>query len=211
MFHEEMVKATSSYFKNKKGNILVGHRTKSVIVLIPNSYTAQEGMDRYLDDFLCFLSENFPEAVFFAGVSKESDRIGKAKDCYNEAYTALRMTTLKNRIMLFDSLGMVGPMINQNNEKEIGQIARNMLGSLIDHLDHKKLDLIKTLYIFLENGGNLEQTASDNALSLSGLRYRISRIEDFLKHNLRDPFYNYQLYLALQSLILIGELDLNMT
>ena len=117
---------------------------------------------------------------------------------------------MKNKIMLFDSLGMVGPLINQNNEKEIRQIARNMLGSLIDHLDHKKLDLIKTLYIFLENGGNLEQTACDNALSLSGLRYRISRIEDLLKHNLRNPFYNYQLYLALQSLILIGELDLNM-
>ena len=171
----------------------------------------EKGIDRYLDDFLCFLSENFPEIVFFAGGSKESDRIGKAKDYYNEALTALRMTTMKNRIMLFDSLGMVGPLINQNNEKEIKQIARNMLGSLIDHLDHKKLDLIKTLYIFLENGGNLEQTACDNALSLSGLRYRISRIEDLLKHNLRNPFYNYQLYLALQSLILIGELDLNMT
>ena len=36
---------------------------------------------------------------------------------------------MKNRIMLFDSLGMVGPLINQNNEKEIRQIARNMLGS----------------------------------------------------------------------------------
>lgn len=210
MFHEEMVKATSNYFKNRKGNILVGHRTKSVIVLIPNSYMEEEGIDRHLDDFLCFLSENFPETIFFAGVSKKSDRIGKAKDYYNEAYTALRMTTMKNKIMLFDSLGMVGPLINQNNENEIRQIARNLLGSLIDHLDHKKLDLIKTLYIFLENGGNLEQTACDNALSLSGLRYRISRIEDLLKHNLRNPFYNYQLYLALQSLILIGELDLNM-
>ena len=71
-----------------------------------------------------------------------------------------------------------------------------MLGSLMDKVDHKKLDLLKTLYIFLANGGNLEQTASENALSLSGLRYRISRIEDLLKHNLRNPFYNYQLYLA---------------
>ena len=211
IFLEEMVKETSSYFKNKKDNILVGHRTKSVIVLIPNSYTEQEGIEGYLEHFLCFLSENFPTAVFYAGISKESDRIGKAKDCYNEAYTALRMTTMNNKIMSFDSLGMVGPLINQNNEKEIRQIARNLLGSLIDHLDHKKLDLLKTLYIFLENGGNLEQTASDNALSLSGLRYRLSRIEDLLKHDLRNPFYNYQLYLALQSLILIGELDLNRT
>ena len=48
-------------------------------------------------------------------------------------------------------------------------------------------------------------------MSLSRLRYRISRIEDLLKHNLRDPFYNYQVYLALQSLILIGDIDLNIT
>lgn len=211
MFHEEMVKAASSYFKDKKGNTLVGHRTKSVIVLIPNSHIEQEGMNQYLDDFLCFLSEYFPKAVFFAGVSKESDRIGKAKDCCNEAYTALRMATMKSRIMLFDSLGMVGPLINQNNKNEIKKIARNILGALVDNIDHKKLDLLKTLYIFLENGGNLEQTACDNALSLSGLRYRVSKIEDLLKHNLRNSFYNYQLYLALQSLILIGELNLNLT
>ena len=209
LFHEELGKAVTSYFHHKKGNILVGHRTKSVILLIPSSYLEQDGIDTYFEHLLCFLSEKFPEALFFAGVSKQSDRIGKAKDCYNEAYTALRMATMNKRIMLFDSLGMIGPLINQNNEKEILQIARNTLGPLVDQLDHKKIDLLRTLYIFLANGGNLEQTSCENAMSLSGLRYRLSRIEALLNHNLRDPFYNYQLYLALQSLILIGELDLN--
>ena len=210
IFHEEMVKEISSYFKMKKGNILIGHRTKSVIVLIPNSIMGKEGIEQDLEDFLRFLSEKFPRIDFFAGISKESNKIGQAKDSYSEALTALRMATMKKKIMSFDSLGMVGPLINQNNKEEIRQVARNMLGSLMDKVDHKKLELLRTLYIFLANGGNLEQTASENALSLSGLRYRISRIENLLKHNLRDPFYNFQVYLALQSLILIGDLDLNM-
>ena len=207
---KKWLKETSSYFKMKKGNILIGHRTKSVIVLIPNSIIGKEGIEQDLENFLRFLSEKFPRIDFFAGISKESNKIGQAKDSYSEALTALRMATMKKKIMSFDSLGMVGPLINQNNKEEIRQVARNMLGSLMDKVDHKKLELLRTLYIFLANGGNLEQTASENALSLSGLRYRISRIENLLKHNLRDPFYNFQVYLALQSLILIGDLDLNM-
>lgn len=121
------------------------------------------------------------------------------------------MASKKNRIMSFDSLDMVGPLINQNNKEEIRQIAQNMLGSLMDNVDNKKLELLKTQYIYLAKGGNLEQTASESVMSLSRLRYRISRIEDLLKHNLRDPFYNYRVYLALQSLILIGDIDLNIT
>lgn len=209
IFHEELLKATSCYFKNKKGNTLVGYRAKSIIVLIPSRYCSKERIETYLEPFLSYLSEQFSEAIFFAGISNESDQIGRAKEYYNEALTALRMATLKKRMIVFDSLGMVGPLINQTNKIEIRQIAKSILGLLVENLDDKKIDLLKTLYIFLSNGGNLEHTASENALSLSGLRYRLSRIETMLKHNLKDPFYNYQLYLALQSLILIGDLDIN--
>lgn len=207
-FHEELLKETANYFKSKKQNILVGHRTKSVMMLIPTSYTTKNEIESYLEDVIEYLRKQFPEAVFFAGVSKRSNKIGKVNECYNEAFTALRMATMNHRIMMFDSLGMIGPLINQNNRQEIRQVASNMLGQLIDRLTHKKIELVKTLYLFLANGGNLEQTANENALSLSGLRYRLAKIEDLLGHNLRDPFYNYQLYLALQSLILIGDIEL---
>ena len=48
----------------------------------------------------------------------------------------------------------------------------------------------------------------DTTLSLSGLRYRLQKIEELLGHDLRDPFYNYQLYLALQSLLLTGVIEI---
>ncbi|WP_428912224.1 XylR N-terminal domain-containing protein [Niallia sp. Krafla_26] len=209
IFHEELLKEITNYFKSKKQNILVGHRTKSVIMLIPTSYMTHDGIEPYLEGVLKYLTTQFPEVVFYAGVSKQSNQIGRANESYNEAFTALRMATMNHPIMKFDSLGMVGPLINQNNKQEIRQVASNLLGDLIDPLSQKKIELLKTLYLFLANGGNLELTAKENTLSLSGLRYRIAKIEDSIGHNLRDPFYNYQVYLALQSLILIGDLDLN--
>src|SRR5690606_26664980 len=101
----------------------------------------------------------------------------------------------KNRIVSFEKLGMMGPLINANNEKEIKRIASYTLGSLSENINEKKKELLHTLYVFLLNGGNLEQTAADIALSLSGLRYRLQKIEDLLEKDLRNPATNYQLLL----------------
>lgn len=41
---------------------------------------------------------------------------------------------------------------------------------------------------------------------MSGLRYRIHKIETLLEQELRNPAFNYQLYLMLQALLVIGEI-----
>ncbi|WP_416825610.1 XylR N-terminal domain-containing protein [Ectobacillus polymachus] len=206
-FHEEVLEATSRYFTNK--NIIIGHRASSVVLLVMKSYIYQEGIESFCNQYLRFLSDTFLSTHFRAGISKEADQIGKAADTYNEALTALRMTTGTNKVMSFDMLGVIGPLINQNNKNEIQRIARHILEPLIEKFDSKSLDLLKTLYVFLLNGGNLEQTAADITLSLSGLRYRLSRIESLLGKDLRNPFYNHQLLLSIQSLILTGALVLD--
>ena len=38
---------------------------------------------------------------------------------------------------------------------------------------------MKTLYVFLSNGGKLEQTMGDLALSMSGLRHRIEESRNY--------------------------------
>ena len=48
----------------------------------------------------------------------------------------------------------------------------------------------------------------DLALSMSGLRHRIKKIESLLEKDLRDPDEIYQLFLIIQSLIAIGELNI---
>ena len=113
------------------------------------------------------------------------------------------MATPNKRIIFFDSIGIVGPLINNNNEKEVKKISRHMLGNVLNDDD-----LLETLYAYLSNGGNLELTSQEIALSLSGLRYRLRKIEDILGKDIKDPIYSYQLLLAIQSLLVLGEIEI---
>jgi PucR family transcriptional regulator, purine catabolism regulatory protein len=45
-------------------------------------------------------------------------------------------------------------------------------------------------------------------LSMSGLMYRINKIEKLIKKDLRDSSQSYQLLLILDSLLALGELEI---
>ncbi|AOV06210.1 XylR N-terminal domain-containing protein [Sporosarcina ureilytica] len=210
-FHGNVLELTYKYFTEKNIGILITHKANGIVLLIPEKFIMGKDKRVCAEGFLQFLSKNFSEVRFFSGISKASAQIGKVKDSYHEALTALRMTTISNSVVTFESLGIIGPLINQNNEKEVKQIAEHALGPLLKDLDEKKIDLLKTLYTFLSNGGNLEQTALNIGLSLSGLRYRISKIEEMLDKDLRNPIYMHQLLLALQIIILIDGIDLQVS
>ncbi|MFC3039484.1 XylR N-terminal domain-containing protein [Virgibacillus xinjiangensis] len=209
LFYEDLLETTLQYFKRNQLKILISQYTNRITLLIPEQGDGEKDIDTLCRDYFQFLTEEYPEATFSAGMSLPSDQIGQAVDSYREALTALRMATRKNKIIHFDRLGLMGPLINANNEQEVKRIASYILGPLCEDMNHKKLELLKTLHIFLSNGGNLEQTAADIALSLSGLRYRLGKIEEMLEMDLRNPTTNHQLLLSLQALILIGEIELD--
>ncbi len=158
-------------------------------------------------DLYRFLKKTFPRGEFKLGISNEGDDIQHAPTAYEEAMVALRLALRKNMV-LFESLGIVGVLINSKNITGIQMIAKKELGELYDLKDSRIIELLKTLYVYLSNGGKLEQTMSDLALSMSGLRHRIRRIESLLNKDLRDPDEMYQLLLIIQSLIAIGELKI---
>ena len=118
------------------------------------------------------------------------------------------MITSKTKVIYYDSLGVIGALLNEKNEEEV----RNMAKSLLGHLEldcQKSIELITTLYSFLINGGNLEKTAEELSLSISGLRYRVHKIEEILQTDIRNPVVSCQLLLAIQGLILLGDLGIN--
>jgi PucR family transcriptional regulator, purine catabolism regulatory protein len=58
-------------------------------------------------------------------------------------------------------------------------------------------------------GGNLEKTAEGLSLSISRLRYRVHKVEEILQVDIRNLVVSCQLLLAIQGLILLGDLDIN--
>ncbi|MFC4802990.1 V4R domain-containing protein [Neobacillus sp. GCM10023253] len=205
LLEEQIFESTFRYFKNKKHNILAGHREGSMVLLITTETIQNKPIDDVMQQYFDYINHKFPQGHFKLGISRLGEDIGQAYRCYEEAAIAIRLA-VKKKIVPFQSLGIVGVLINSKNISGIKMIAEQELGPLYRFEDPKMLELLKTLYSFLLNGGKLEQTMQDLTLSMSGLRHRIGRIENLLEKDIREPHEMHQLLLIIKSLIAIGEI-----
>lgn len=205
LLQEQIFETTFRYFNEKKQNILVGHRDGNMILFIPNEILKNTTIYDLMKEFHDEMMRKYPQGELKFGISNLGDDIKNASKFYEEATIALRLT-LRNKIVPFQSLGIVGVLINSKNMSGIKMIAEQELGPLYNINDPKTIELLKTLYVFMLNGGKLEQTMSDLSLSMSGLRHRITKIESLLGKDLRDPNETHQLLLIIKSLIALGEL-----
>ncbi|WP_338448315.1 XylR N-terminal domain-containing protein [Niallia oryzisoli] len=204
---EQILEVIFEYFNDHKYQNLIGQR-EGKLILFMIKQQKNFSIQTAIDELYQFLKRAFPHGEFKLGVSNEGHDIKDAAAYYEEASIALKLTLQKN-IVSFDSLGIVGVLINSNNLKGIKMVAKKELGDLYQLDDPRNIELLKTLYVFLSNGGKLEQTMSDLVLSMSGLRHRIRRIEGLLEKDLRDPEEMHQLLLILKALIALGEISID--
>ncbi|MFJ5713214.1 V4R domain-containing protein [Neobacillus sp. NPDC093127] len=201
--HDQVLETIAKYLDIQGYKVLIGQFEGQIIMLIPEINNVPSKMEKILKH----LGAAYSSFQYKMGISDKAEDIGSVLDCYEESLIALRMATEK-KIICFKDLGIVGVLISSKNISGIKKIAKQELGPLYKQEDAKQKELIKTLYVFLANGGKLQQTMDDLALSMSGLMYRINKIETLINKNLRDSIQSYQLLLILDSLQALGELEL---
>ena len=205
---EEVLRNVAEFFEKKNDNILKGIVHNNIVLLIPNECLIKYNIRDLMKKLSNWLSNQFSQYAFKIGISQEGNNIQFAKRHYDEALMAVRVAN-ETGVNFFDTLGTVGVLLSSGFANNIHLIAKEQLEPLYSLEGEKKLELIKTLYVFLKNGGKLEQTMKELAISMSGLNYRIKSIENLLNKDLRQPDVAFDLYLLLKSLILLGELKID--
>ncbi|SDN34244.1 XylR N-terminal domain-containing protein [Bacillus sp. OK048] len=196
----------AGFFTEKNINILISQRPDTLLLLIPENQLEGQSIEHILHSLVNYLKKKVKHVLFLAGLSAMSRNIAEAGAALVEAQSAVRLSTREEPITTFNDLGMIGVLINQQNENAVRKIITSTLGKLYENINRNKKELIETLYKFLVNGGNLELTAEHLALSVSGLRYRLNKIMDLLGRNdLRDPQVQFQMLLALKALKIIDK------
>ncbi|MFP7296776.1 XylR N-terminal domain-containing protein [Neobacillus niacini] len=207
--HKKIFEMVGAYFREEDLNVLIGQQPESIILLITEKQVPQQQIEKTIRSLVAFLKKEIRNVLFLGGISAQNSNILEAVVAMEEARSALRLSSREEPITLFSDLGILGILINNQNEQAIKKMIRDQIGVLYENLDNNKLELIETLYHFLEQGGNLDQTAESLSLSKSGLRYRLNKLTDLLNRDLRDPQIQFQLMMALKALKIVEHERIN--
>lgn len=206
-YEKQFLETIAKYLDIQGCKALVGMYKDHIIMFIPTSSIVKEEISQIVGKLHKHMENTFSIYSFKIGLSNKSMEITWISDNVEKAIIALRMSN-KNKITNFEDLGILGVLINSKNIEIIKEMANKQLGPLFKADQNKNNELIKTLYVFLTNGGNLHQTMDDLSLSMSGLTYRKNKIEKLIDKDLRNPSQSYQLLLILDSLIALQELEI---
>lgn len=136
------------------------------------------------------------------GVGGGCRRVGDFPGSYREAQIALSIQAASagsGRATVFDDLGVYRLLSRLEDSAEVERFVRDWLGTLLDYDQRRQSELVKTLSVYLEHGGNYDATARALVVHRSTLKYRLQRIRELSGHDLNDPDSHFNLQLATRA------------
>ncbi len=107
------------------------------------------------------------------------------------------------RLLFYDDLGLLRVLGHPLLREEALAYADEILSPLEKHDNKQRGDLVETIRIYFETGGNLKRVSELLFTHYNTVIYRINRIRDIFGIDLRDPetAFNIQLALKIRELI----------
>ncbi|NLM21923.1 MAG: hypothetical protein GX207_09295, partial [Peptococcaceae bacterium] len=144
----------------------------------------------------------------YIGIGTRCTELEDYKRSYLSAKKALEIGEFmitEGQIRSFEQFKIHALFLSTLNPAELYSYARKLLQPLLDYDDKHNAELIKTLQEFLYLRNNVEGTAKSLNMSVSGIKYRLQKIQKITGYNLKDHKLCFDLQLALIILQLFGE------
>lgn len=206
--NEELVRYINLFFKERNINAIVSQKLGKITMLIEYSSFKELYIkkSKFINQLLKHCLRRFANYTFFVGVSSVVQNIDQLPILYDETLAALKAKNPKKQVQYFEDLGIESVLFQIPDETLINRFVNKQVGELLE-VD-KNLELIKTLYAYIENGININNTAKALSMSISGLRYRLSKISDILNIDLDDTKSIFSVYMALNVLKAKGQITI---
>lgn len=141
-----------------------------------------------------------PKANVFLGIGEATQSLGDYSKSFQQAIHTVQVVKRRYRHKGYAFFSQLGAYtILYRHQSQVDRLfVDKYLGPLLNHDGHKGVDLVHTLRVFLDNNGNLQKTADQLFIHRSTLQYRLDRISEILKINLKDAEETFNLMLALK-------------
>ena len=209
-FNDRLIKGISQFLKDRKINALLGQKSGKMIIFLSEDMMlkSKNSKKKFCQALHDYCSSKYPSHDFKFGISSSSARIEEASQLYDESTSALQIANHYQKVVFFEFLGIEGIIFQMKNDP-LQKFIKRKLGNLIEEDKKKDMELTKTLFHYLNNGCNINKTAQAINFSITGLRYRLQKINELLETDINVPDVGYQIYLSLKLLIYWGELDID--
>ncbi len=192
-------------------SILTGTHDEKYILVVPlkeeNTHSKKFWHSLY-ERINKWADETSVQCKVLMGVGDKTDNVKGYYMSYQQAIQSLNI--LNSRLdylgfSLFSELGSYTILHHLNHSVAIDLFVKKQLGPLIFYSEGKTTDLFNTLHAFLQNNGNIKNTAEDLFIHRSSLLYRIEKIESLLDIQLSDAEVRFDLMMAFKLYDMYGK------
>lgn len=207
-FKTELVQSIQSCL-NQSNKGMVIYSKDEITLLVQQKKAASS-----ISDFKA-LAENIIEDVasqfkakMFIGIGSNCTELSDFSRSYMEAKKALEIGEFmitEGQVRSFEQFKIHALFLSTLKPADLYNYAREQLEALLVYDEKHHTDFLKTLQEFLYLRNNVEGTARTLNMSVSGLKYRLQRIEKISGLDLKDYKVCFDLQLALVIMQLFGE------
>lgn len=143
---------------------------------------------------------SLPDVILHIGSGRSVDSVYELGKSYLDATQICDFVQLTYpasvRQATYKDLEGIMMFLKGADHGELIKFYMNTIGTLVEYDDVNSGSLLITLKAYLDNNGNLQQTADDLHLSIAGLRYRIEKIESLSDIDLKTGSGRFNAQLA---------------
>ena len=142
-------------------------------------------------------------SIGVSGLAEHPETFPRSYEEANQALATRRRSRSPDGATAFDELGIHRLLTSRNPYREASNFVRDWLGALLDYDGEHHADLVTTLSVYLDCGGNYDGTSHALNIHRSTLRYRLRRIREISNHDLADVNTRLNLHLAARTWIIL--------
>lgn len=172
---------------------LISRRPDAVLAIVIDGHDLSQLYER-----LSVVMASTRGTIGVGGIATAED----LADSFSEASRALQIRAESRRpygMSNHDDLGLLRILDTSGGGVQLERYLSEWLGALVDYDRDHGSELVRTLGMYLDAGGNYDRTADALVIHRSTLRYRLRRIREVSGRDVTDPESRLNLHVAIRA------------
>lgn len=211
-FKNKLIKTIEAAVKHKDVRILSGCKgnTLTIILALRDIEEGKCIKDISMDmvsGIINSIKLSYNDISSYTGIGRCYAKLEDLHKSYEESKKALSFARIFNndKIVHYDNLGIFRLLCMEHQESEIRRFYTETVEPLCQYDEQKDGELIKTLKMYFECGGNLKKVSEKMYIHYNTILYRIHKIQQITNMDLSNPSDRLNLEVSLKIMSIIND------